>query len=344
MKARIWLTGFEPFGHHTENPSKILVERILDSTQFRQLQEVLPYGLESETIELAFSGEILSVDEEGSRFSTEHFEDFDAVIHVGLNEKAEKVRLEMCAINESDFRIPDNSGRQLAETFVDESGLALLHSTAHRPSIEHAFTDNDAVEISEDCGRFVCNETYYRTLHSIENRGLQSRGRALPAIFVHIPPFEFVSEEKQLDILYELSARIVQKPIVQVVGGVLINPDHQILACRRAPDQVMAGYWEFPGGKVDAGETNFQALKRELNEELGLHVDSASHVDTIVHDYGSMIVNIAFFSCQIAPSEMTPIVHDEFLWVSEDEAASLNWLPADVEFVNRLIDTGFSSI
>ena len=344
MKARIWMTGFEPFGHHAENPSKILVERILDSTQFHQLQEVSPYGLESETIELAYSGEILSVDEEGSRLSTEHFEDFDAVIHVGLNEKAEKIRFEMCAINESNFRIPDNSGRQLAETFVDESGLALLHSTVHRPSIEHAFTDNDAVEISEDCGRFVCNETYYRTLHSIENRGLQSRGRALPAIFVHIPPFEFVSEEKQLEILCELSARIVQKPIVQVVGGVLINPSHQILACRRAPDQVMAGYWEFPGGKVDAGETNFQALKRELDEELGLHVDSASHVDTIGHDYGSMIVNIAFFSCQIAPSEMTPIVHDEFLWVSEDEAASLNWLPADVEFVNRLIDTGFSSI
>jgi len=338
------MTGFEPFGHHTENPSKILVERILDSTQNHRLKDIPPYGLESETIELSYSGKILSVDEEGSRSSIDCFEGYDAVIHVGLNEKAEKIRLEMCAINESDFRIPDNSGRQLAESFVDESGLALLHSTAHRPSIAHAFSGNDAVEISEDCGRFVCNETYYRTLHSIENRGLQSRGRALPAIFVHIPPFEFVSEEKQLEILCELSARIVQKPIVQVVGGVLINSDHQILACRRAPGQVMAGFWEFPGGKVDAGESNIQALKRELDEELNLLVDSASHVETVGHDYGSMIVNIAFYSCRIKQSEMIQNVHDEFLWVSEDEAATLNWLPADVEFVNRLIETGFSSI
>ena len=344
MKARIWMTGFEPFGHHTENPSKILVEKILESTQFHQLQEISPYGLESETIELTYAGKILPVDEEGSRLSIDYFEDFDAVIHVGLNEKAKKIRFEMCAINESDFRIPDNSGRQLSESFVDESGLALLHTTAHRPSIAHAFSDNDAVEISEDCGQFVCNETYYRTLHSIENRGLQSRGRALPAIFVHIPPFEFVSEEKQLEILCELSARIVQKPIVQVVGGVLTNSEHQILACRRAPGQVMAGFWEFPGGKVDAGETNLLALKRELDEELGLHVDSASYIDTVVHDYGSMIVNIAFFSCPIEQSEMSPSVHDEFLWASEDEAATLNWLPADIEFVNRLIDTGFSSL
>jgi len=220
----------------------------------------------------------------------------------------------------------------------------LLHSTAHRPSIEHAFSGDNAVEISEDCGGFVCNETYYRTLHSIENRGLQSRGRALPAIFVHIPPFEFVSEEKQLEILCELSARIVQKPIVQVVGGVLINSNHQILACRRAPDQVMAGYWEFPGGKVDTGESNIQALKRELDEELGIHIDSASPIDSITHDYGSMFVNIAFFSCPVDESELTPLVHDEFLWVSEDEAVSLNWLPADVEFIERLVDTGFSSI
>ena len=77
---------------------------------------------------------------------------------------------------------------------------------------------------------------------------------------------------------------------------------------------------------------------------MGIHVDNVSHVGTIGHDYGSMIVNIAFFSCPIEQSEMTPNVHDEFLWVSEDEAAALNWLPADVEFVEQLIDTGFSSI
>jgi 8-oxo-dGTP diphosphatase len=344
MKARIWITGFEPFGVHNENPSKILVGKILGTTKIQQLKHTPPFGLESESIELIYTGEILSVDKSGSRRSIDKFGDVDAVVHVGLNESAEKIRFEMCAINELNFRIPDNSGRQITEEFVDESGLALLHTTVHRPSIVHAFSDIDYVEISEDCGRFVCNETYYRTLNAIEKQCIQTRERALPAIFVHIPSFSFVSEEKQLAILFELSARIVQKPIVNVVGGVIINSNKKILACRRATDQVMAGYWEFPGGKVDGSETNIQALKRELNEELGLYIENFEHIDSVQHDYGSMIVNLEFFSCHVDEPKLSMFVHDEIRWVTEDEATSLNWLPADVEFVESLVNSGFSSI
>ena len=344
MKARIWITGFEPFGTHIVNPSKILVEKILGTTQIFNLKSTPPFCLESENIELTFSGTILSVDEEGSRSSTDFIEDVDAVIHVGLNESAEKIRFEMCAINELNFRIADNSGRQIIEELVDESALPLLHTTAHRPSISQSFSENDEVEISEDCGRFVCNETYFRTLHAIENQALKSRGRALPAIFIHIPPFEFVSEEKQLEIICELAARIVQKPIVQVVGGVLVNSSNQILACRRATNEVMAGYWEFPGGKVEGGETNIQALKRELKEELDFDIEICSHIDSVEHDYGSMIVNLDFFSCRVNQHTFTPTVHDEFRWVSEDEASSLNWLPADIEFVERLVESGFDNL
>ena len=344
MKARIWLTGFEPFGEHVENPSKILVERILGTRQTNEIKEIPPYGLESESVELSYSGCILTVDEAGSGESLNHLSDVDAVIHVGLNEKAQKIRLEMCAINELNFRIADNSGRETKEGFIDENGLPLLHTTAHRPSISHAFSNNEFVEISEDCGRFVCNETYYRTLNFIEKSGLQSRGRALPALFVHIPPFESISEDQQLELFSELCARIVQKPIVQVVGGVLINSSQQILACRRASDQVMSGHWEFPGGKVEANETPIDALKRELNEELGLVVEVGNMIETVVHDYGSMIVKISFFTCQIGGQKLTPTVHDECRWVTASESNSLNWLPADIEFVQRLAQKGFEEL
>ena len=344
MKARIWLTGFEPFGEHVENPSKILVERILGTRQTNEIKEILPYGLESESVELSYSGRILTVDEAGSVASLNHLSDVDAVIHVGLNENAQKIRLEMCAVNELNFRIADNSGRETKEGFIDENGLPLLHTTAHRPSISHAFSDNEFVEISEDCGRFVCNETYYRTLNFIEKSGLQSRGRALPALFVHIPPFESISEDQQLELFSELCARIVQKPIVQVVGGVLINSSQQILACKRASDQVMSGHWEFPGGKVEADETPIDALKRELNEELGLVVEVGNMIETVVHDYGSMIVEISFFTCQIGGQKLTPTVHDECRWVTESESNSLNWLPADIEFVQRLVQKGFEEL
>jgi len=344
MKAQIWLTGFEPFGEHSDNPSKTLVERILGTTQIRYPLEMPPYGLESESIELTYSGQILTVDEVGSRASTDHLSNVDAIIHVGLNEKAEKIRFEMCAINTLNFRIADNNGRQILDGFVDESGLALLHTTAHRPSIVHAFSDNESVEISENCGQFICNETYYRTLSSIEKTGVQSKGRALPAIFVHIPPFEFISEEDQLEILYELSSRIVQKPIVQVVGGVLINSKHQILACQRATDQVMAGYWEFPGGKVEGDESQLEALKRELDEELGVNLENGTLIDTIEHDYGAMIVRIAFFACPLKEQRLTPTVHDECRWITAAEANLLNWLPADIGFVERLVSNGFETL
>lgn len=344
MEARIWLTGFEPFGEHSENPSKLLVERILDTTQTFTLKEILPYGLESNQVEVTYCGQVLTVDEAGSRTSLEHLSDIDAVIHVGLNENAKKIRFEMCAINLLDFRIPDNSGRQISESFVEQSGLALLHSTAHRPSITHAFSENNAVEISEDCGQFVCNETYYRTLNTIEKNGLQSRGRALPAIFVHIPPFEWVPKEEQLQILCELGARIVQKPVVNVVGGVLVNSNQQILACQRGTGQVMAGYWEFPGGKVDAGETQSEALKRELNEELELDLEIGHHLTTIVHDYGAMIVSIAFFSCPFDGGKIISNVHDECRWISASEVNLLNWLPADIDFVEKLAVDGFETL
>ncbi len=344
MQARIWLTGFEPFGSHQENPSQILVEKLLGTQHQKQLVSVPPYGLEFDLVELDFKGQILTVDEFGSRYSLQKFRDFDAIIHVGLSEKAEKIRLEMCAINESNFRVPDNKGRMIQQTLVEKSGFALLHTTTHRPSIVTAFEDNEIVELSEDCGGFVCNETYYRTLHEIQSKGLQRRGRSLPAIFVHIPDFNSVPLDRQLEVILELSARICQKPVVQVVGGVFVNDMNEILACRRAADQAMGGHWEFPGGKIDVGESSTEALERELFEELGIQAQVGELIDKIVHDYPSMIVCIEFYKCITDAKVYSQNVHDDFQWVGEESASRLDWLPADIDFVKQMIERGFSSI
>ncbi|MEC8927020.1 MAG: hypothetical protein VYB17_02020, partial [Candidatus Thermoplasmatota archaeon] len=98
------------------------------------------------------------------------------------------------------------------ETPIVVSGAPILQTTVDRDIIANVILRNDAAILSEDCGRFVCNETYYRTLNSIKTQGIQSRGGPLPAIFVHIPSFNHVSAEVQLDILCELCAHIVQKP------------------------------------------------------------------------------------------------------------------------------------
>ena len=83
MKTRIWLTGFEPFGSHAENPSQALVEQLLETNHVQELVTTPPYHLESEQVEVQFNGQILSVDEEGSRRSLQEIGDFDAVNHVG---------------------------------------------------------------------------------------------------------------------------------------------------------------------------------------------------------------------------------------------------------------------
>ena len=210
MNARIWLTGFEPFDHHIENPSQQLVQRLLHTSRTLHVEETATepaFG----PVELTFSGTILSVDEAGSRLSCEHLEGIDAVVHVGLHENSEKIRFEMCATNECNFRIADNSGRQISETTIVESGEPQLYTTVDRHSIANAFSGNDDVILSDDCGRFVCNETYYRTLHSIKDRELGLGAEALPAIFVHIPSFNHIPAESQLDILCTLCAYIVQK-------------------------------------------------------------------------------------------------------------------------------------
>ena len=344
MQAQIWLTGFEPFGVHDVNPSQQLVEKLLGTTFSTKLEAKSPYGFEDKNIAIEVFGKVLSVDEEGSQYSTDFISEVDAVIHVGLNENAENIRIEMCAVNENNFRISDNSGRHLIGELVDESGLPLLHTTIHRPSIENIFLETEYVEISEDCGRFVCNETYYRTLQSIEANSLQARGRALPAVFVHIPPFSHVSEDIQLSFLRQLSASIVQKPCIDVVGGVIHNSNGRILACQRSVSGVMGGYWEFPGGKVERGESLRDALIREICEELNHESNVGDLLGTIKHDYGSMIVNISFFSCRTEEKEFISTAHDECRWVSEDEAKSLDWLPADIDFINQLADKGFKSI
>ncbi|MDP6899230.1 MAG: NUDIX domain-containing protein [Candidatus Thalassarchaeaceae archaeon] len=346
MDARVWLTGFQPFGTHSENISKILADQLISSTHSVSVDTTPPFGLEQNNINLIFEGEILSVDESGSRQTSESLRETlpDAVIHLGLKETATQVHLEMCAINESNFRIADNSGRQLSNQLIDQSGLALLHTTVHRPSLEifsNQFTD---VIISEDCGRFVCNETYYRTLHEIESKDLQHRQRALPAIFIHLPPIEFVPLSRQMEIVLDIAARIVQKPTIQVVGGAVISPDGKMLACRRSPDEVMAGWWEFPGGKVDVGETEIEALQREMMEELNLNVNVGNCIGRHDHDFGPIIVNLAFYTCVADHQEITLHVHDEFKWFTEAEAPTIKWLPPDVDFILHLAELGFMTL
>jgi 8-oxo-dGTP diphosphatase len=344
--AKVWVTGFQPFGKHTENISGDIARSLIGQSFDVEIESSLPFDVTEKMIEIQYGGEVLSVDEKGSVRTSEILRDElpDAIIHLGLKEDSVKINLELCAINECDFRIKDNAGRQLKNTPVIESALPLLHTTSHAPTLRQIAAKYADVEISEDCGKFVCNETYFRTLNSIERDVLLIDGRPIPALFIHLPHPEQISIVRQKEVINELSVYLVQKPTVQVVGAIAISDDNRILACRRSPTEVMGGLWEFPGGKVEFGETEQSALKRELKEELELNVEIGKCLARESHDYGSMIVNLAFYECKVNAAGINLSVHDSYRWLDEDESGDLEWLPADVGVVGQLAEKGFGNL
>lgn len=79
---------------------------------------------------------------------------------------------------------------------------------------------------------------------------------------------------------------------IRVCVGVLINENHQVLVTSRPIGKIMAGYWEFPGGKIENNETDFQATKRELFEELGVEIFDGEHITTITQDYPHGLIEL----------------------------------------------------
>lgn len=121
--------------------------------------------------------------------------------------------------------------------------------------------------------------------------------------------------------------------MIDVVAAI-IEDDGQFLACRRRIERVAGGLWEFPGGKVEAGESPEQALVREIAEELSVEVDRVRHFTTV--DKGDL--RLIFMWAQLVGSRPTISTdHDRLEWISAARLRSLSWAPADQVAVGRLI-------
>lgn len=130
--------------------------------------------------------------------------------------------------------------------------------------------------------------------------------------------------------------------VIEVVAAV-IERDSEFLACRRRPEKTAGGKWEFPGGKLAAGETNEEALMREIREELGVAIEITSTFrtdDTIV---GDNVIRLICLSARLvgeAPTRSDD--HDELRWVTRSELPDLDWAAPDLPAVYQLAGTGIN--
>ena len=127
-------------------------------------------------------------------------------------------------------------------------------------------------------------------------------------------------------------------PQVHVVAGVLTAADGRVLLAQRPPGKAFAGRWEFPGGKVDAGESAYAALARELDEELGIVVEAATPLLAVSHRYPGAPVRVLIDAWRVQRWRGTPQPLDgqQLRWVAAADLHRQDLLEADRPFVEAL--------
>ncbi|MCQ2534875.1 MAG: (deoxy)nucleoside triphosphate pyrophosphohydrolase [Clostridia bacterium] len=124
---------------------------------------------------------------------------------------------------------------------------------------------------------------------------------------------------------------------IKVVAAVIRDGD-KIFATARGYGE-HKGMWEFPGGKIEPGETPEAALKREILEELDTEIEVGDYITTIEYDYPSFHLSMECFWCTILKGNLVLKEAGDSKWLTSDTIRSVNWLPADIELIN-IIEKG----
>ena len=125
--------------------------------------------------------------------------------------------------------------------------------------------------------------------------------------------------------------------IVEVVAAV-IQKDNKIFCAQRNLSKYMGGKWEFPGGKIEVGETREEALVREIKEELDSDIVVDKYLMTVEHDYPTFHITMHAYLCRLVKGVLTLKEHDDSVWLNKEELLSLDWAAADKPIVENIIN------
>jgi 8-oxo-dGTP diphosphatase len=128
--------------------------------------------------------------------------------------------------------------------------------------------------------------------------------------------------------------------LIHVVAAIFTKGE-KVLACRRASHKNSPGLWEFPGGKVENGESSFAALEREIKEELGFQCKPSATFDVSITKVGELEIKLETIICPFdTDHDLSSTDHDEFRWLASDELHTVNWAMPDRPAVMKLSVVG----
>ncbi|KGE19271.1 (deoxy)nucleoside triphosphate pyrophosphohydrolase [Paenibacillus wynnii] len=125
--------------------------------------------------------------------------------------------------------------------------------------------------------------------------------------------------------------------MIEVAAAIIYNGEGQLLIARRREDKSQGGLWEFPGGKIEPGESVQHCLQRELMEEMSISILPYAFFGTNKHSYGNLHIELIAWKAEYLEGEMQLVDHDDYQWVLPKGLGQFVFAPADVPFVERLL-------
>ncbi|MEL6547975.1 MAG: (deoxy)nucleoside triphosphate pyrophosphohydrolase [Myxococcota bacterium] len=128
----------------------------------------------------------------------------------------------------------------------------------------------------------------------------------------------------------------MSKPTIRVVSAA-IEQDGRYLITQRSEHAVLPMMWEFPGGRVESGESDEAALVRELHERLGIVASAGEHLSVTKREYDDYVVELILYRCELGDVEPRPLTVNDMAWATLEELDRYEFTPADQESMDALL-------